>query len=93
MVLSRKRTTLLKTLFTMSKIQLTDPAILKKRILCSIIGKQDYFEGMVLEISPSGRWVRFMQQNGVVTWGSFPLVQIVEVLADDPSFGQLSPCS
>lgn len=77
----------------MNKIQLTDAAILKKRILCQNIGKPELFEGMVLEVSPSGSHVRFMYATGGISWGTFPLIKVVEVLKDDPTFGQPSPCS
>lgn len=77
----------------MSKLQLTDPAVLKKRILCQNITSDELFEAMVLEVAPSGKYVRLMRSNGCSGWGTFALVRVVEVLGDDPTFGQLSPCS
>ena len=77
----------------MKRLQLTDAELLKKRLLCEIIGKDGYFELMVLESSPSGNFVRIMRSNGITEWGAFPLIRVVEVLSDQTEFGQLSPCS
>lgn len=72
------------------KIELTDPAILRKRLLCQTIGEPEMFEGKVLEVSPSRQYVRFMYKNGDIVWGTFPLIRIIEVLDDKPNFGELS---
>lgn len=75
-------------------IQLTDPEIRKKRLLCEVIGKPGYFEAVVLEVSPSNKFLRLMRADGMGTeWGTFPLVRVLEVLADDSRFGDPSPCS
>jgi hypothetical protein len=75
------------------KLALTDPAVLKKRVLCSDIRKQNYFfEAMVLEVSPSKRLVRLMREDGGIEWGTFTLISVEEILPDKDSFGQPSPC-